>query len=244
MNSGQQAKGNPTENYSGQETESTNRWSEWDQRLNIAVNIGQFFAWAAAIAGVIWAWVNPGAVANYMLEVQRFAAEASVQLEAIEEAGQTTAENTERTAINTSTIAQSIAVWPIFSTLRFEFSPPTIGAFAIDVENPRNLVVREFSAQIHLKGSITGTKVQLEGGKLIPPNESYTLSANIIREDWFQKRFLNYDGQELTLCISGLVEGDAKTFYESRTYSVDEEGNVGSLLDREFNVGQPSENCR
>ena len=211
--------------------------NEWDQRLSIAVNIGQFFAWAAAVAGVIWAWVNPGAVANYMLEVQRFAAEASVQLEAIEEAGQTT-------ATNTSTIAQSIAVWPTFSTLSFEFSPPAIGAFSIDVENPRNLVVREFSAQIYLKGSIAGTMVPLEGGKLIPPNESYTLSADIIREDWFQKKYLNYDGQELTLCISGLVEGDASTFFESRTYSVNEFGDVGSLLDRVFSIGQPSESCR
>ncbi len=225
-------------------------WEKFDQKLNVAVNIGQFLAWAAAIGGVIWAWVNPGAVANYMVEVQRFAAEANAQLESIDASANTTAKNT--TAIaessseiskNASILARSVAVWPTFSSLGFEFSPPTKGAFSIRVENPRNVVVRDFQAFIRFGGSLEGVNVALEGGKIIPPNESYILFANIIRENWFEKQYLNYDGQKLSLCISGLVEGDSDTFFESRSYSANSLGEVGSLLDRSFSIGKPSDEC-
>ncbi|MGJ8590438.1 MAG: hypothetical protein ACSHXW_20300 [Yoonia sp.] len=140
---------------------------------------------------------------------------------------------------NVDVIAESIPLWPIVESLKTEFKPPRFAGFIIEIANPKNLVVDDFSIRANFNSSNPSDSFGLDGPSLLPPNENVTFAGNIIREPWFMA--LQRSGTvELQVCMSGSLEGSDEVFYEGRVYSVDLANETSVLSGRKFSLSENS----
>ncbi|UWR32510.1 hypothetical protein K3759_11130 [Sulfitobacter sp. W027] len=140
---------------------------------------------------------------------------------------------------NVDIIAESIPLWPVVEGLETQFTPPRFAGFTVEIANPKNLVVNDFSIHAEFNHPSAGESFTLVGPSLLPPNEVVTFSRNIIRKPWFVALQRNGEVQ-LLVCMSGSLEGNDEVFYEGRLYTVDLAEETSVLSGRKFSLGENS----
>ena len=134
-------------------------------------------------------------------------------------------------------IAQSIPLWPVVENLSTQFNPPQSAGFTVQIANPKNLLVDDFSINAKFDLDETAHNFTFEGPNLLPPNEVVTFDVNIIRKSWFMA-LRRSDAVDLYVCMSGSLEGNDEVFYEGRVYTVNFDDETAVLSGREFSLGE------
>ncbi len=143
-------------------------------------------------------------------------------------------------------IAQSIPLWPLINQFEVEFAPPSLATISFSLSNPKNLLVEDFRTRATIRLESGSKEIPIVAPSVIPPNDSISASANIIREDWFMEALKAKDAT-LDVCFSGKLENimgrsetENRIFMERRIYTVSLESGSTLLVAREFssNIGE------
>lgn len=139
------------------------------------------------------------------------------------------------------TILQSIPLWPIVDEVEFHFDPPRFAGLTLNISNPRNILIRDFSIKGRVPLAEATHRFDVEGPAILPPNETLKFSQNVIRTQWFIPA-KQQGSFPMMLCFSGVLEQQAevdgsdqpKPFFEGRTYQVNMEVGDALIQERRF----------
>lgn len=137
-------------------------------------------------------------------------------------------------------IAQSVPLWPVLEDMSFYFTPPSSALLSFVVQNPRNLVINDFEVQGSYQAISSSSFFEFDGPALVPPTETVSFSAEIIREPWFFNAGSEF---QIQICLSGSIEGHQGRFFEKRSYML-RTGDIKPVLtSRDFLDSEESSSC-